>query len=46
MVFSNIVNVSTILGKTAYMALSNTDNTTLVSNAIQVEKFLKSTLSL
>lgn len=37
----NIVNVSTILGKTAYVALSNTNATTLVSNAASSGKVFK-----
>ena len=37
----NIVNVSTILGKTAVVALSSTSQTTLVSNAASSDDVLK-----
>ncbi len=37
----NIVNVGTITGKTAYLALANTNATTLVSNAASSGKVFK-----
>ena len=37
----NIVNVSTITGKTSYLALSSTSQTTLVSNAASSGKVFK-----